>query len=33
MQFRMMPFGLVNALQIFCRVARRLLQGLEHVEN
>ena len=33
MQFRMMPFGLVNALQIFCRVARRLLQELEHVEN
>ena len=33
MQFRMMPFWLVNALQFFCRVARRLLQGLEHLEN
>ena len=33
MQYKVMPFGLVNALAIFCRMARMLLKGLEHVDS
>ena len=32
-QFRVMPFGLVNASAIFCRMVRKLLEGLDHVES
>ena len=33
MRFRVMPFGLVNASQTFSRLMRRLLQGLDHLDN
>ena len=32
-QFRMMPFGLVNAPATFSRMMRTLLNGLSHVDN
>ena len=32
-QFVVMPFGLVNASSVFCRMMRKLLMGLENVES
>ena len=33
MQFKVMPFGLVNALAKFCRMARKLLQDVDHADS
>ena len=33
MQFRVMPFGLVNALQKFCRMVRKLLKDIKDAES
>ena len=33
MQFKYMPFGLVNALAIFCRMVRKLLYDVNYVET
>ena len=33
MQFRVMPFGLVNALQKFCRMVRKLLKNIDDAES
>ena len=32
MQFKCMPFGLVNALAIFCRMVRKLLYDVNYVD-
>ena len=32
MQFKYMPFGLVNALAIFCRMVRKLLYDVNYVD-
>ena len=33
MQFRVMPFGLVNALQKFCRMVRKLLKEMDDADS
>ena len=32
-QFKYMPFGMVNASSVFCRMVRKLLDGIENVES
>ena len=32
MQFKYMPFGLVNALAIFCRMVRKLLYDVNYID-
>ena len=33
MQYKYMPFGLVNALAIFCRMVRKLLHDVPNVDS
>jgi hypothetical protein len=33
MRFKVMPFGLVNSSVTYCRLMRKLIDGLVHIRN